>query len=177
MNFKKNLLTNFNPAQLDSASATGTPPCLSCFQKQDTQMASQPIDHQQCSVSRLYIERKNAHTRICAHALTQKQAHVGSYMCQNTLVLINQPITKCWFFFCCCCCFFFFFFFFNFFCLFLFLKWGSVKSSPPPPPFFLLNPTPTPTQHGRPKDGNTPSANKVKKLFFQYICFLATTSV
>lgn len=67
------------------------------------------------------------------------------------------------------------FFFFRFF-VFLFLKWGSVKSSlPPPQQFFWI---PLPPKHGRPKDGNTPSANKVKKLFFfQYICFLATTSI
>lgn len=51
----------------------------------------------------------NAHEHTCTHI--PERACLGSYMCQNTLVFINQPITN----------FFLFFFFFRFF-MFLFLK-------------------------------------------------------
>lgn len=134
MNLKKPT-DNFNPAQLDSASATGTPPCLSCFQNQDTQMASQPVDHQQCSVSRLYIERKKCtHTNMCTHTHTETSTrgqlhvpeHTGTYQPANHKVLV---FLFCWFFFLFCFvvflfCWFFlwvfyflkFFFFSYFFC-------------------------------------------------------------
>ena len=49
----------------------------------------------------------NAHEHTCTHI--PERACLGSYMCQNTLVFINQPITN------------FFLFFLRFF-MFLFLK-------------------------------------------------------
>ena len=45
----------------------------------------------------------NAHEHTCTHI--PERACLGSYMCQNTLVFINQPITNFFFF-----SFFFFFF-------------------------------------------------------------------
>lgn len=39
----------------------------------------------------------NAHEHTCTH--TPERACLGSYMCQNTLVFINQPITKFFLFF------------------------------------------------------------------------------
>lgn len=39
----------------------------------------------------------NAHEHTCTHI--PEQACLGSYMCQNTLVFINQPITNFSFFF------------------------------------------------------------------------------
>lgn len=51
----------------------------------------------------------DAHEHTCTHI--PERACLGSYMCQNTLVFINQPITNV-----------FLFFFFRFFVFFLFLK-------------------------------------------------------
>lgn len=39
----------------------------------------------------------NAHEHTCTHI--PERACLGSYMCQNTLVFINQPITKIFLFF------------------------------------------------------------------------------
>lgn len=72
-------------------------PVLVSEQNQDMQMASQPIDHQQCSVSRLYIEKKmHTHTNMCTRTHTETSTrgqlhvpeHTGTYQPANHKVLV-----------------------------------------------------------------------------------------
>lgn len=139
--------------------------------------ASQPADCQQCSFLRnqsqggggggrgghrhTYTQRQREgctrmHMNTRAH--TYQNEHAWAVTCARTHWYLSTSQSQ------------FFSFFLGFF-MFLFLKWGSVKSSlPPPQQFFWI---PLPPKHGRPKDGNTPSANKVKKLFFSVYMFLS----
>lgn len=125
-----------------------------------------------CARTRTHTRRQRegcTRTHMNTRAHTYQNEHAWAVTCARTHWYLSTSQSQFFFFLSFC------FFFFRFF-VFLFLKWGSVKSSlPPPQQFFWI---PLPPKHGRPKDGNTPSANKVKKLFFfQYICFLATTSI